>query len=971
MSVKSIKCFLCGLIGFIPVLVKGQNAATVKEYQKEFVTYPFSQPNPVANPTKIYPYFRFDGFTNQPVNRKWKVVELENDFIKVQIMPQIGGKIWTAIDKKSNRPFIYQNDVVKFRDIALRGPWTSGGIEANFGIFGHTPGVSAPVDYLTKINDDGSVACIISLLDQLTQTRWSMEIRLPKDKAYFTTTAFWHNGTEIDQPYYTWMNLAEKASDDLELIEPGNHHLFHDGKSYNWSYDSVQKRNLAFYKQIDFGLSQSFHITGLYSKYWGAFYQKDNYGMIRFAERSDKIGKKVFVWGQSRNGMIWDKLLNDNAGQYVELQSGRLYIQNNPQSVYSPYKQISLTPYQTDTWKEYWYPFKNTNGVAVADTTGVLNLKQDAQSATVYFSSVSYLKDTLKVTDQTGKIILNKRIELEPLQNIAQTIHLSSGQRIMHITLGETEMSIKDSVEKVLSRPVKPLSKVDYASAYGLYLKGEYFAGIHYYAEAEANIKASLDKEPNFIPALTEMALLQYNKMNYQGAFDHARKALSIDTYDGKANYYYSLAALKLNKLYDAEDGFELAALTTEYRNAAYTELCKIKVSQQHFTEAGSYANKSLEYNNQNITALQLQYLTARLTNNQKLAETVKNRILALDPLNHFIRFETYWKKKDEKTLADFTGLIRDELPEQTYLDLAAWYYDLNLEKESEAILEIAPKNSELLYWLAYLHRNDKDAVKYLDQAKNSSALLIFPYKAESVTVMQWAIQQSKTDWKPRYYLSLLYESVHDRIKARQQIEHIDTAINFAPFYAFRARLRDSTNKQQQLSDLTVAAKTDAKDWRYVRYLADFLVAQKQNKQALGIVSPYYQSHLDNYIIGMIYARCLMLSDQYDLAEKVLGDLKVLPYEGARDGHKLYEQTKLVPALQLVKQKNWKAALQKVDEARLWPENLGVGAPYADLIDSSLENNIEKLIKNGMKNNPPSEKVVAAYMAKAKAINGI
>src|SRR5690625_3458098 len=92
-----------------------QSPTTIKEYQKTFTTYPFSQPNPVPNPTNIYPYFRFDGFTDKPVKKKWKIVELENDFIKVWIMPQIGGKIWTAIDKKNGKPFIYDNDVVKFR----------------------------------------------------------------------------------------------------------------------------------------------------------------------------------------------------------------------------------------------------------------------------------------------------------------------------------------------------------------------------------------------------------------------------------------------------------------------------------------------------------------------------------------------------------------------------------------------------------------------------------------------------------------------------------------------------------------------------------------------------------------------------------------------------------------------------------------------------------------------------------------
>lgn len=128
----------------------------------------------MPNSGKIYPYFRYDGFTDNPVRQKWKVVELENAYIKVDIMPEIGGKIWTAIDKQSGKPFIYENDVVKFRDIAMLGPWTSGGIEANFGIIGHTAAVANPVDYLIRENKDGSVSCIIGALDLLTRMRWNL-----------------------------------------------------------------------------------------------------------------------------------------------------------------------------------------------------------------------------------------------------------------------------------------------------------------------------------------------------------------------------------------------------------------------------------------------------------------------------------------------------------------------------------------------------------------------------------------------------------------------------------------------------------------------------------------------------------------------------------------------------------------------------------------------------------------------------
>lgn len=947
-----------------------QNNAAIKEFENEFKTYPFSDPNPVANPTNVYPYYRFDGFTNKPVQQKWKVVELENDYIKLWVMPQIGGKIWTAIDKKNNRPFIYQNDVIKFRDIAMRGAWTSGGIEANFGIIGHTPGVSNAVDYITRTNDDGSVSCIIGLLDLLTQTRWHMEIRLPKDKAYFTTHVFWHNQTSLDQPYYSWMNLAVKADDDLEFIEPGTHHLFHDGKSYDWPYDKEHNRNISFYRQNDFGGSQSYHITGTYSKYWGGFWQKDNYGMIHYANREDKVGKKIFIWGKARSGAIWDKLLNDDAGQYTELQSGRLYIQNVQESMFTPYKQFSFSPYQTDSWTEYWYPYSKTNGVAMADTTGVLNFKKSDGTATIYFSSVKYIKDTLKVIDSEGKSVLSKRISLEPLQTLQETIHLNNGQQIERIILGSCEWSSKDSTNKVLSRPTKPLEKLDYGSGYGLYLKGKYEADTRYYAEAEVSISKSLKLDPALIPALAEMAMLQYRKMDYQSAFEYARKAISLDTYNAAANYYYGLSALKLHQVYDAEDGFEVATLTDEYRAAALTELSKVKIRQQKFDEALSYASKSLVYNSENITALQLQYLAARLSQNRAVEKTAKEKVLSIDPFNHFIRFEEYLANRSAESKAAFTSLIRNEMPQQTYLDLAIWYHDLNRDNDSKTVLETAPqKNDELLYWLAWLHRNDNDAKQRLIEAQNGSALLVFPFRPESVTVMEWAAKNTN-DWKSDYYLALIYEGAKDRTKAQQAINKISTEPNFAPYYVVRARLCDSTDKQSQLSYLTKAAKIAPADWRYVKYLTEFLIAQGQDAQALKTIEPFYKAHQGNYITGMLYARCLMLNNRYAAAEKIIDQLQVLPYEGAKDGHKLYQQTKLMLAIELVKAGQLQNAMKKVDEARLWPENLGVGAPYQDMIDSSLENDMAALIKEA-EHKKPSEKTLDEYRARIRAINNI
>ena len=141
-------------------------------------TYPFSDPDPVARPGRVYPYFRFDVFTTHPVIQNWKMVELENDYIRLAIMPDMGGKVWEAYEKSGDFPFIFSGHSVKFRDVALRGAWTSDGLEFNFGDIGHATTTSTPVDYYTRTNSDGSVSCFIGATEWASGTTWRVEIKL-------------------------------------------------------------------------------------------------------------------------------------------------------------------------------------------------------------------------------------------------------------------------------------------------------------------------------------------------------------------------------------------------------------------------------------------------------------------------------------------------------------------------------------------------------------------------------------------------------------------------------------------------------------------------------------------------------------------------------------------------------------------------------------------------------------------------
>ena len=914
-----------------------QSDAVIHQYSKAFTTYPFSDPNPIPSFSIIYPYFRYDGFTDKPVQKEWKVVELENDYIKLMILPEIGGKIWSAVEKSTGKPFIYYNHAIKFRDIAMRGPWTSGGIEANYGIIGHTPNCATPVDYTTRKNDDGSVSCIIGVLDLLTNSNWTIEINLPKDKAYFTTQSFWYNNTSLEEPYYHWMNTGLKAKGNLEFIYRGNHYLGHEGEYNDWRINKQNGKNISFYDNNNFGGYKSYHVFGRYTDFFGAYWHDDDLGMARYAPHDEKPGKKIWIWGLSQQGMIWEKLLTDTDGQYVEVQSGRLFNQSAEGSTFTPFKHKSFAPYGTDTWKEYWYPVLKTNGFVEANEYGALNIKYDDGWLKIYFNPVQKIDDSLEVKEG-DKIIYNKKIKFDPLQTFVDSVKANVDTNNLVVLLGVNKLIYKTSPEAYdLSRPLDTPADFDWNSAYGLYIQGQEFCDEKMYDEAEIKLKASVEKDHNFLPALVKMSELTYRNIRYNDALQFAKRALSIDTYDGGANYYYGLINEKLGNIVDAIDGFDLASLSVEYRSPAYTALSNIYLGQKNWGKALHYAAKAIDFNRYNIAALQTQAIVYRYEDNREAANRVLDAILSFDPLNHFALFEKYLWNSSAENKSHFTDVITNEQPVETYLELAIGYYDNGCIDEVQKVLELCPANDLAYYWQAFLQNKQGESFsKSLDNANNLKPAFVFPFRPEDEEVLQWAIKQSNS-WKPKYYLGLLYKSRNRIDESRKLFSACDDEPKFAPFYAARAALFAGIEDDQALADLKRANDLDKDEWRYYKLLGEFYVDHGQYEKALEIVEPYYKQHPANYIIGMLYAKTLLLNKRYKDCSALLSGLDILPFEGATIGRELYHEAELMQAIDQMKKENYKKALSFINDAKKWPENLGVGKPYPENIDERLE----------------------------------
>lgn len=935
------------------------HSATVTESRQKFTTYPYSDPNPIPLPPPVYPYHRWDGFTSVPVEKEWKTVLLENDYIRVMILPEIGGKIWAAVEKKTGVSFLYYNHVVKFRDVAMRGPWTSGGLEANYGIIGHTPACSSPVDYLTRTNEDGSVSCIIGTLDLLTRSYWRMEIRLPADKAFFQTRSFWYNTTPLEQPYYHWMNAGLKATDDLEFIYPGNRYIGHEGEYADWPVNEQNGKLISWYKNNDFGGYKSYHVFGKYTDFSGAYYHNEDRGMIRYGTHDGKPGKKLWIWGLSRQGMIWEKLLTDTDGQYFELQSGRLFNQNAPGSSLTPFKHRGFAPYGADSWQEYWYPVDGTKGILAASEYGALNLKVERGLLKIYLSPVQALNDTLRVL-VAGREVYRHLVKTGPLALFSDSVDLSgvggtgpagvpSGSQTtgglpdsLIATLGDHLLDYSTGTGDMLGRPVQAPADFNWSSVYGHYLQAAEAMDMKDYHRAGMALDSALQKDAHYLPALVKQAELLYRNMRYTEALQVARHALSIHTEDGSANFIYGLVNDMLGNYTDARDGLDIASQDPAFRSAAYTSLARLYIRKGLLGRALDCTGKALDAQSQNIDALQLRTVIYRVTGDTAGHGVTLRELQSLDALNHFSRWEYYLNDSvyhpggpahvtggpAHHTLQEFTSLIRGELPQEVYLELACWYYDCGMSSDALRILRLCPPVAEAKIWLAYLTGQPLD-VAGLDPVR------AFPFRWETAKVLETMLPKYPS-WFLRYQLALIYWDRDRQEEARKLLKDCGDQPAYAPFYAWRAAVAVKEDSTDAMHDLEKAAELDP-HWRYAKLLAEYYIRHNDPVKAGAIAQKSYLGHPDNYIMGMLYARTLLLNHEFAACDKLLATLNIIPFEGATIGRELYRETKLMLAVQEMKKRSYKMALVRIGEARQWPERLGVGAPYPEDQDLRLE----------------------------------
>lgn len=937
------------LVVCMAIIFGAKNAisqATITEAPVKFKTYPYSDPNPVARITKHYPYYRFDGFAATPAEQEWNIVTLENNYVKVFVAPQMGGKVLGAIEKSTGEEFIYFNKVVKFRDISMRGAWTSGGIEFNFGSIGHAPTTASPVNYLLLNNSDGSVSCIVGAPDITSGTEWRVEIRLPANASYFETKALWYNPTEQKTSLYNWMTASVDVASDLEYFFPGHTEIGHGGEAGTWpvNKDGIK---ISMYKNNTFGGPKSYHVLGEYADDFVCYYHDKEFGLGHWSPYDEKPGQKIWLWALSREGEIWADLLTDPGNvQYTEIQTGLLFNQEAESSTYSPYKHMFFNEGSEYKFTELWFPVKGIGGMVKANEKGTLNIIRNGNNATIGFCANVNTNDPM-IVSAGGKEIFRKNISLKPTEYIIENIETGQVENI-EVKIGNDFIyNTKEAEDRKLSKPVKINEGYNWNSVGGILTEGTELEKQRLYAQAREKYLKVLELDSFNTEGLTRMAALCYRSMEYEQARGFALKALANDTYYPEANFIFGLVSKKNGKKYDALDAFSMAARAVSYKSVANQQIAEIFFAEGELQKSLKYANQALDYNRYNFNALGLKALVFEKTGQMQEREAVLNEILNIDPLNSFARFE-----KNE----GFDKVLKTEMPDQVCLELAIWYHGIGLNEKAVQVLKSTKETPVINYWLAYILNNNE----YIDKAVSASTALVFPFRSETAEVLKWAMDKND-NWKTRYYLGLIYWSKERISEATELFKSCLMLPGEYAFYLTRYDLLNSEKGYNGETDLLKAMELAPGEWRCFRALSEYYEKNGQYDKALDQAQKGYTLLPDIYILAFMLSKNELIAGNYREALNLLTKTTILPNEGAGYGRTTYRQACILDAINNLENNKNKAALTRIQMAREWPENLGVGKPYNT--DERIEDYLESIYWT--KNRKPEK----AKMLEEKIIN--
>ena len=763
-------------------MMTSPNRVRVWQERQQIPTYRVGQPdrNPMflekrvyqGSSGAVYPYPVIDQVADTATLETWTAVYLENRYLKIMILPELGGRVQMALDKTNGYHFIYYNQVIKPALVGLAGPWISGGIEFNWPQH-HRPSTYMPVEWQLVEHADGSATVVCAEIERMFFTKGVHAFTLHPDRAVLQIDVQLSNRTDQPQTFLWWANPAVHVNDDYQSVFPPDVHAVMDhgkrdvsdfpiatGTYYKVNY--APGTDISRYKNIPVPTSYMAHHSDF--DFVGDYDHGRSAGMLHVANHHLVPGKKQWTWGNSTFGQAWDRHLTDSDGPYIELMCGA-FTDNQPDFSW-------LMPGEEKRFRQSFLPYKAIGPATQANEDAVLHLvvEHDHAELGVYLTTPRSVAVTLEVSGQEH---WSRTAELSPETTLRETIALPAGTAPTAVTARVLSSDGHEILSFTPLRPERPPRPnpatpaplpADVASNEELYLHGLHLEQYRHATYApEPYYEEALRRDPGDSRCHVALARLLWRRGQFAAAEGHLRTAIERLTsrnpnpYDGEAHYQLGLVLTFQGRTREAFDAFYKATWNAAWQDSAFFQLARLAAVHGDFEQALRLTGDALRRNHSHHPARHLRIALLRRLGRHAVAANEIAIALELDPLE----FGALWEREIIGACEPgaFAALARGNT--HLHTELALDYARAGLHAEAVTLLEAAPAPDPLVHYYraAALSALGDDAAARaaIDVAEALSPDGCFPHRVEALLALQTALRLNPQAARAPYYIGTFW----------------------------------------------------------------------------------------------------------------------------------------------------------------------------------------------------------------------
>jgi tetratricopeptide (TPR) repeat protein len=724
-----------------------------------------------------YPYPIRDALTNQRELVTWRSLHLENEYLRLTVLPDLGGHVYSCLDKRTGREMFYANTAIKKALIGYRGAWAAFGVEFNFPV-SHNWMSMSPVDFATAQHEDGSASIWVGNVDQVYGSQWRVELRLDPGRSVLDQKVDLYNGSDVRHRYYWWNNAAVQVWDDSHLVYPTELMATHGFTRIEpWPIDD-KGRDLSIIRNQTDG-PVSLFTYGTREGFVGVYHPHTHSGTVHVAEPAELPTHKVWSWGHDRDAADWRTALSDDDSAYVELQAGLF----RNQETYA-----FLEPQETVRFSEHWVPVRDLGGITRANVDAVLQMERATPTHVLIALDVTRDMPDARVKVRFGTTTaIDRRVPLSPREvwraevdevtpGAAVTFELADAPG--HVVLLHTE-NVFDRTPAAAVRTgpqATPRPSAQSLGAADIVESGETDELEGRRLAALARYRTGLAQHPQSLPLLKAAGrlgvALGWADADAGGSpqvIDWLMAAHARNTTDFEVQYYLGVALAAACRPDEARRYLEASQRFRATRTAALLQLARLSAREgrpdaalQDLQIAGAESPRT-------TVPGALEVALLRHVGRADDARARAHYWRMIDPTSSLLRHELTLLGEPDPDLWPHLGADANRVLDlvDQYLSIGAYADAMDLldrqypgvEPPMREVGALLPRESPLVaYYRGYVRAKagGNPGADYR-AARSLSTTYVFPSRRSSFSVLRAALQTNPDDAGARYLLGSLY----------------------------------------------------------------------------------------------------------------------------------------------------------------------------------------------------------------------